>query len=47
MGAIDRTKAIPLLRAYTVFNGAQIGGISVYIAPDRGKLAWNDPKPPM
>ena len=42
--AADRTKAVPLLRAYTVFNGSQIDGIPAYVAPDRRDLAWERPE---
>ena len=42
--ATDRTKAVPLLRAYTVFNGAQIDGIPAYVAPERRDLAWERPE---
>jgi antirestriction protein ArdC len=38
--AEDRTKAIPLLRAYTVFNGAQIDGIPAYVAPGTAEVPW-------
>jgi len=38
--AEDRTKAIPLLRAYTVFNGAQIDGIPPYVAPGAAEVPW-------
>jgi antirestriction protein ArdC len=38
--AEDRTKAIPMLRAYTVFNGAQIDGIPPYIAPGAAEVPW-------
>jgi antirestriction protein ArdC len=42
--AEDRTKAIPMLRAYTVFNGAQIDGIPPYIAPDMTETPWRRPE---
>jgi antirestriction protein ArdC len=42
--AEDRTKAIPLLRAYTVFNGSQIEGIPSYIAPDVVQAPWRRPE---
>ena len=42
--AADRTKAVPLLRAYTVFNGSQIDGIPAYVPPDRRELAWERPE---
>ena len=42
--AADRTKAVPLLRAYTVFNGSQIDGIPGYVAPDRRNLTWERPE---
>jgi antirestriction protein ArdC/3'-phosphoadenosine 5'-phosphosulfate sulfotransferase (PAPS reductase)/FAD synthetase len=38
--AEDRTKAIPILRAYTVFNGSQIEGIPAYVAPDIVDAPW-------
>lgn len=42
--AEDRTKAIPMLRAYTVFNGAQIEGIPAYVAPDVTEAPWRRPE---
>ena len=42
--AEDRTKAIPMLRAYTVFNGSQIEGIPPYIAPDVDEAPWRRPE---
>ena len=42
--ATDRTKAVPLLRAYTVFNGAQIDGIPTFVAPERRELTWERPE---
>jgi antirestriction protein ArdC len=42
--AEDRTKHIPLLRAYTVFNAAQIDGIEPYVAPDVGEAPWRRPE---
>jgi len=42
--AEDRTKAIPMLRAYTVFNGSQIDGIPAYIAPDTKEVPWRRPE---
>ncbi len=42
--ATDRTKAVPLLRAYTVFNGSQIDGIPAFVPPDRRELAWERPE---
>jgi antirestriction protein ArdC len=42
--AEDRTKAIPMLRAYTVFNGSQIEGIPDYIAPDVTDAPWRRPE---
>ena len=42
--AEDRTKAIPMLRAYTVFNGSQIDGISEYVAPDVADAPWRRPE---
>jgi antirestriction protein ArdC len=42
--AEDRTKAIPMLRAYTVFNGAQIDGMPAYVAPDVTAAPWRRPE---
>ena len=42
--AEDRTKQIPLLRAYTVFNAAQIDGIPSYVAPDVIEASWRRPE---
>ncbi len=42
--AEDRTKAIPILRAYTVFNGSQIGGIPAYVPPDLTEAPWRRPE---
>jgi antirestriction protein ArdC len=42
--AEDRMKAIPMLRAYTVFNGSQIEGIPEYIAPDVVEAPWRRPE---
>ena len=42
--AEDRTKHIPLLRAYTVFNAAQIDGIPAYVAPDISETPWRRPE---
>ena len=42
--AEDRTKAIPMLRAYTVFNGSQIEGIPAYLAPDVTEAPWRRPE---
>jgi antirestriction protein ArdC len=42
--AEDRTKHIPLLRAYTAFNAAQIDGIPPYVAPDVGEAPWRRPE---
>jgi len=42
--AEDRTKAIPVLRAYTVFNGSQIDGIPAYVAPDLAAAPWRRPE---
>jgi len=39
-----RTKHIPLLRAYTVFNAAQIDGIPPYVAPDISEAPWRRPE---
>jgi antirestriction protein ArdC len=40
----DRTKAIPMLRAYTVFNGSQIEGMPAYVAPDVTEAPWRRPE---
>ena len=42
--AEDRTKAIPMLRAYTVFCGSQIDGIPAYVAPDARDVPWRRPE---
>ncbi|MHB0668273.1 ArdC family protein [Roseomonas mucosa] len=42
--ADDRTKAIPMLRAYTVFNGSQIEGIPAYLRPDQADTPWCRPE---
>jgi antirestriction protein ArdC len=42
--AEDRTKAIPMLRAYTVFNGSQIEGIPDYVAPNVTDEPWRRPE---
>jgi antirestriction protein ArdC len=42
--AEDRTKAIPMLRAYTVFNGSQIEGIPSYVAPNVTEAPWRRPE---
>ena len=42
--AEDRTKRIPMLRAYTVFNGAQIDGIPPWTAPDVVAEPWRKPE---
>jgi antirestriction protein ArdC len=42
--AEDRTKAIPMLRAYTVFNGSQIEGIPDYVAPEVADAPWRRPE---
>ena len=42
--AVDPTKAVPLLRAYTVFNGSQIDGIPAYVPPNRRELVWERPE---
>ena len=42
--ADDRTKRIPMLRAYTVFNGAQIDGIPPWTAPDMAQAPWQRPE---
>ena len=42
--AADRTKHIPLLRAFTVFNAAQIDGVPPYVAPDITAAPWRRPE---
>ncbi|QDJ12265.1 DNA primase traC (plasmid) [Roseomonas mucosa] len=42
--AEDRTRAIPMLRAYTVFNGAQIDGIPAYARPGLAEAPWCRPE---
>ena len=42
--AEDRTKAIPLLRAYTVFCASQLDGIPAYVAPDARDVPWRRPE---
>ena len=42
--AEDRTKAVPLLRAYTVFNGQQIEGMPPYVAPSIEQQPWRRPE---
>ncbi len=42
--AEDRTKTVPMLRAYTVFNGSQIEGIPAYVAPDVSDAPWRRPQ---
>ncbi len=42
--AEDRTRAVPMLRAYTVFNGSQIEGIPAYVAPDVTEAPWRRPE---
>ena len=42
--AEGRTKAIPVLRAYTVFNGSQIDGIPTYVPPDLTDAPWRRPE---
>ena len=42
--AEDRTRAIPMLRAYNVFNGSQIEGIPAYVAPDVTEAPWRRPE---
>jgi antirestriction protein ArdC len=43
-GAEDRTRAIPMLRAYTVFNGSQIEGMPAYVAPNVTEAPWRRPE---
>jgi len=38
------TKRIPMLRAYTVFNGSQIEGIPPWTAPDVVDAPWRKPE---
>jgi antirestriction protein ArdC len=40
----DRMKAIPILRAFTVFNGSQIEGIPEYVAPSVVDAPWRRPE---
>ena len=42
--AEDRMKRIPMLRAYTVFNGTQIDGIPPWAAPDVVAEPWRKPE---
>jgi antirestriction protein ArdC len=42
--ADDRTKTIPMLRAFTVFNGSQIEGIPDYVAPSVTDESWRRPE---
>ena len=44
LDAADRTKSIPMLRAYTVFCGSQIDGIPPYVAPDAREMPWRRPE---
>jgi antirestriction protein ArdC len=39
-GAENRTRAIPMLRAYTVFNGSQIDGMPAYVVPGAAEIPW-------
>ena len=41
--AQDRTKRVAVLRAYTVFNGAQLDGIPAYVGPTIGEAPWRRP----
>ena len=41
---LEERKAIPILRAYTVFNGSQIDGIPTYAAPDAREASWRRPE---
>ena len=43
-GAEERTKRIPMLRAYTVFNGAQLDGIDPYVPPSAAEAPWRRPE---
>lgn len=40
----DRTRAVPMLRSYSVFNGSQIDGIPAYIAPNLTQAPWRRPE---
>ena len=42
--AEDGTRAVPVLRSYTVFNGSQIDGIPAYVAPDVTEAPWRRPE---
>jgi antirestriction protein ArdC len=42
--AEDRTKAVPVLRTFTVFNGSQIEGIPAYVAPSAVEAPWRRPE---
>jgi antirestriction protein ArdC len=42
--AEDRRRAIPMLRAFTVFNGSQIEGIPEYVAPSVVDAPWRRPE---
>lgn len=42
--AEDRTKRIPLLRAYTVFHSSQLDGIPPYAAPTPAETPWRRPE---
>ncbi len=40
----SQEKTIPMLRAYTVFNGSQIDGIPPYVEPDTTEAPWRRPE---
>lgn len=42
--AEDRTKRIPLLRAYSVFHSSQLDGIPSYAAPKPAETPWRRPE---
>jgi antirestriction protein ArdC len=42
--AEDGRKSFPLLRSYTVFNGAQLDGIPPYVAPELVATPWRRPE---
>ena len=42
--ATARSRTIPMLRAYTVFNGSQIDGIPAYVPPDARETPWRRPE---
>ena len=42
----DATKAVPILRAYTVFQASQIDGVPAYVAPNATEAPWRRPEAP-